>query len=140
MLTINFKNGDHEILWTATPKQEELMSVYRQLLKRAKAEEQAARYRRDPDKYRSLSSVASLLEEGIYSPYLGTIGGGDTFILHRLDATKHEYAVQYQYLDAQPIWLTDALGITTNGVYKVTPTGLGYIVHYTIDITDYDSW
>lgn len=140
MLTIEFKNGEHEILWTATPEQEELIRVYRQPLKRAKAEEQAARYRRDPDKYRSLESVASLLEEDIYNPYLGAIGGGDTFILHVVNKSTQEYAVQYQYLNAQPIWLTDELGIRTDGVYRVTPTGLGYVVKYEIDITNYESW
>ncbi len=137
MLHIDFTNGEHKIDWTATPEQEELARVYRQPLKRAKAEEQAARYRRDPDKYRSLSSVASLLEEDIYSPYLGAIGGGDTYILHK---TEDGYAVQYQYLDAKPIWLTEELGIRSDGVYRVTPTSLGYIVKYEVDITNYDSW
>ncbi len=137
MLHIDFTNGEHKIDWTATPEQEELARVYRQPLKRAKAEEQAARYRRDPDKYRSLSSVASLLEEDIYSPYLGAIGGGDTYILHK---TEDGYAVQYQYLDAKPISLTEELGIRSDGVYRVTPTSLGYIVKYEVDITNYDSW
>ncbi len=137
MLHIDFTNGEHRIDWTATPEQEELARVYRQPLKRVKAEEQAARYRKNPDKYRVLSSVASLLEEDIYSPYLGAIGGGDTYILHK---TEDGYAVQYQYLDAKPIWLTEELGIRSDGVYRVTPTSLGYIVKYEVDITNYDSW
>lgn len=140
MTRIDFKNGDHEIQWEATEAQKELMRVYRQPLKRKLAEEQAVRYRKDPDKYRSLSSVASLLEEGIYSPYLGAIGGGDTFILHRLLESTQEYAVQYKYLDGLPIWLTDPLSIKADGIYRVTPTGLGYIVHYEIDITNYENW
>ena len=140
MTRIDFKNGDHEIKWEATSEQEELMRVYRQPLKRAKAEEQAAKYRKDPDKYRSLSKVVSLLEEGIYSPYLGAIGGGDTYILHKIYGSEQEYAVQYKYLDSAPVWLTDPLGIKAEGVYRVTPTSLGYIVHYEIDISNYDSW
>lgn len=140
MLHIEFTNGEHEINWLATPEQEATARDYRTPIKRAKAEEQAARYRKDPDKYRSLASVASLLEEGIYSPYLGAIGGGDTYILHKIYGLEQEYAVQYKYLDGKPIWLTDPLGVKADGVYRVTPTGLGYIVHYEVDISDYENW
>lgn len=139
MLHIEFTNGEHEINWLATPEQEELMRVYRQPLKRAKAEEQAAKYRKDPNKYRSLASVASLLDEGIYHPYLGATGGGDTYILH-VPFGFGGYAVQYKYLDAQPIWLTEELGIKAEGVYKITPTSLGYVVKYEVDISKYDEW
>lgn len=140
MVHIDFVNGDHRIDWKATPEQEQLMRVYRQPLKRAKAEEQAAKYRRDPDKYMCLSSVASLLEEGIYSPYLGAIGGGDTYIMHKIYGLEQEYAVQYRYLDSTPIWLTEELGIKADGVYRVTPTSLGYVVHYEVDISKYEEW
>ncbi len=140
MLHIEFTNGEHKINWLATPEQEELMRAYQQPIKRAKAEEQAARYRKDPDKYRSLESVASLLEEDIYNPYLGAIGGGDTYTLHKIYGSEQEYAVEYKYLDAPPIWLTDPLGVKADGVYRVTPTSLGYVVHYEVDISDYDNW
>lgn len=139
MLSINYQNGDHVINWEATPEQEALIKAYKQPFKRKLAEEQAARYRKDPDKYRVLASVASLLEEGIYHPYLGAIGGGDRYILHKVEGVQ-QYAVQYQYLDNKPIWLTSELGVKAEGVYRVTPTGLGYIVKYEIDITNYDSW
>ena len=137
MLRIDFTKGDHKIDWTATPEQEELARVYKQPLKRALAEEQAAKYRKDPDKYRSLESTFSLLEEGVYHPYLGAIGGGDTYIMHK---TEDGYSVQYQYLQAEPIWLSEPLSISADGVYRVTPTGLGYIVKYEVDLTEYEKW
>jgi hypothetical protein len=139
MLTIDFTNEEHVIQWEATQEQKDLIRTYKQPLKRKLAEEQAARYRKDPVKYRYLESVVSLLEEGIYSPYLGTIGGGDRYILHKLEGVQ-QYAVQYQYLDSPPIWLTSELGVKADGVYRVTPTSLGYIVHYEVDISKYEEW
>jgi len=136
MLHIKWENGDHKIDWLITRKQEELMRNYRRPLQRKLAEEQAAKYRRDPDKYRVLGYVTDLLDQDIYAPYLGAVGG-DTYIFHKID---DEYAIQYQYLDAKPIWLTAELGIKADGVYTVIPTGLGYIVKYQVDITDYDKW
>lgn len=137
MVQIDFKNGEHSIQWTSTPEQDKLMWGYRQPLKRALAEEQASRYRRNPDKYRMLADVASLVDEGVYEPYLGAVDGGERFIMHK---TEDGFAVQYQYLDRNPIWLTGQPSMKSGGVYRVEPTALGYIVHYEIDITNYDEW
>jgi hypothetical protein len=140
MLHIEFTNGEHVIDWLATPEQEELARLYRQPLKRALAEEQAAKYRRDPDKHRSLGYVADLLDQDVYEPYLGAIGGGDRYIIHDICKGTGQYAVQYQYRDSKPIWLTEPLSISADGIYRVTPTGLGYVVKYEVDISDYDNW
>lgn len=137
MLSIKWANGDHKINYTFSALQLELVYKYKDPLKRKLAEEQAAKYRCDPDTYRSLRSVVALLEEGVYDPYLGAIGGGDTYIFHK---TEDDFSVQYSYLDGKPIWLSDELGIKADGIYRVTPTGLGYIVKYEVDITNYDEW
>lgn len=137
MLHIKWENGDHKIDYTLSDEQQQLVKNYQQSFKRSLAEEQAARYRKDPDKYMSLGYVTDLVDQGVYEPYLGAIGGGNTYILHKTD---EDYAVQYQYLDAKPIWLSPELGIKADGIYKVTPTRLGYIVKYETDLTNYDSW
>lgn len=140
MVSINFINGVHNIQWVSTSEQDAAIEKYKHPLKKALAEIQTAKYRKDPDKYRSLELVSSLLDQGIYHPYLGAIGGGDTYIMRKLDDAEQKYAVQYKYLDAQPIWLSEPLGIKADGVYRVTPTSLGYIVKYEVDISNYESW
>lgn len=139
MQNIRWVSGAHEINYDFTQEQLALIEAYKKPLERKLAEEQAARYRRDPDTYRALVSVASMLDEGDIYPYLGAIGGGGKYIFHLLFPTA-EYAVQYQYLDNKPIWLTPVPSIKAEGIYRVTPTSLGYIVHYEVDISDYDSW
>jgi hypothetical protein len=136
MIHIEFTNGEHTIDWSATPEQEELARLYRQPLKRALAEEQAAKYRKDPAKYRSLAYVADLVDESVYEP----IGSADCYIMHDICKGTNQYAVQYQYCDSKPIWLTEPLSISSDGIYRVTPTSLGYIVKYEVDISDYDEW
>lgn len=140
MQIINFKNGEHEIHYVVTDEQEALIKAYEAPLKKKLAEEQAARYRKDPDKYRTLSYVADLIDkENVHEPYLGAIGGGSCFILHMIQ--DQQYCVQYSYLDNKPIWLTsDNMALTSECIYKITPTSLGYVVRYEVDITNYDTW
>lgn len=140
MTHIHFKNKEHRIDWKSTPEQDKKMLEYVEPIKRALSEKQAAKYRENPTKYTALGYVEELLHHcgGVVSePYLGAIGGSETYIMHK---TEDGFAVQYQYLDAKPIWLTDTPCTKTDCVYRVTPTALGYIVHCEIDITDYDSW
>ncbi len=135
MSHINFSNNEHEISWVATPEQEELMRAYRKPLERKLAEEQAGRYRKDPDKYRVLGATAVLVDEGVYQPFIGD--RAETYTLHKTD---DGYYVQYQYMDNPPIWLTEELGIKGDCIYRVTPTKTGVIVTCEVDITDYDQW
>ena len=134
MTHIHFKNKEHRIDWKSTPEQDKKMLEYVEPIKRALSEKQAAKYRENPTKYTALGYVEELLQQcGGAEP----IGGGETYIMHKTD---DGFAVQYQYLDAQPIWLTDVPCTKSDCVYRVTPTSLGCIVHCEIDITDYDSW
>jgi hypothetical protein len=137
MQSIKWASGAHEINYDLTEEQLGAIQKYKQPLERKLAEEQAAKYRKDPDKYRSLAYVADLVDESVYEPYLGAIGGGDRYILHK---TGDGYSVQYQYRDSKPIWLTPVPCMRAEGIYRVTPTGLGYIVRYEVDLTDYDLW
>ena len=139
MLDIKWENGDHKIDYTFSDEQEQLIINYQRSHKRILAEEQAARYRKDPDKYRVLGYVAELVDKSVYEPYTGAIGGGGSYIMHK-NNDSNEYSVQYSYLDSKPIWLTQVSGIKADGVYRVTPTSLGYIVRYEVDLTDYDMW
>lgn len=139
MRNINWQSGEHKIYYEFSEEQNLLIKKYKEPLERKLAEEQAARYRKDPDTYRYLRSVASMLDEGDYLPYLGATGGADIFTFHELYEAE-KYGVQYNYLKNNPIWLTDIPALKADRIYKITPTSLGYIVKCEIDLTDYDSW
>jgi hypothetical protein len=58
---IDWQHEEHKIQYSFTQEQLALIATYEAPLKIKLAEEQAVKYREDPDKYCSLSSTASMV-------------------------------------------------------------------------------
>ncbi|MEA5487188.1 MULTISPECIES: hypothetical protein [Pseudanabaena] len=128
---IDWQHEEHKVQYSFTQEQLALIATYEAPLKIKLAEEQAAKYREDPDRYCNLSSTASMVALGKYEPYTGAIGEVSTFLFYL--TSDDEYIVKYQYANYEPICLTALDSPTTSRLYKVIPTSLGYLVSYSLD-------
>ena len=128
---IDWQHEEHKVQYSFTQEQLALIATYEAPLKIKLAEEQAAKYSEDPDRYCSLSSTASMVAQGKYEPYTGAIGEVSTFLFYL--TSDDEYIVKYQYANYEPICLTALDSPTTSRLYEIIPTSLGYLVSYSLD-------